>query len=119
MRSPFTLPAAFACGALAACGASSYAVRPVPRIAADTVGRPVSLLQEAFGEPRQVATAPTRLVYVWFIPEAPPGAPAGLHGCEIEVTVEPRSQQVLGFSLSNLGWSKCGNIERRVRVLAG
>jgi hypothetical protein len=118
MRFPLPALLVLACAALAACGASGYALRPVPRIAADTVGRPVSLLQEAFGEPRQVETAPTRLVYVWFIPEALPGAPAGLHGCELEVTVEPRSQHVLGFSLSNLGWSKCANIERRVRVLA-
>ncbi len=39
---------------LAGCGGSGYAVRPVPRIAADNVGKPVSVLQEAFGEPRKV-----------------------------------------------------------------
>ena len=37
--------------ALAACGHSGYAVRSVPSIAADNVGKPVSRLQEAFGEP--------------------------------------------------------------------
>ncbi len=41
---------------LAGCGGSGYAVRPVPRIAADNVGKPVSLLQEAFGEPRKIET---------------------------------------------------------------
>jgi hypothetical protein len=109
---------AFACAALGACAGSGYAVRPVPRIAADTVGRSVSLLEEAFGEPRTVTTAPTRLVYVWFIAATPPGASQGLHGCELEVTVEPRSRQVLGYALSNIGWVRCGDIERRVRVLA-
>ena len=41
---------------LAACSGSGYAVRPVPRIAADNVGKPVSVLQEAFGEPRKIET---------------------------------------------------------------
>lgn len=107
------------CFTLCACSGSGYAVRPVPRIAADNVGRPINRLREAFGEPRKVDAMPTSSVYVWFIPQAPAGAPAGFHGCELEVTVEPRSQQVLGFSLSNLGWTKCGEIERRVRVTAG
>jgi hypothetical protein len=101
---------------LAGCGHSAYAVRPVPRIAADSVGKPVGRLQEAFGEPRKIDTTPTRLVYVWFLPEKPAGAPTGFHGCEMEVTVDPRSLRVLGYSLSNLGWSKCPEVERRIRV---
>jgi hypothetical protein len=105
--------------AVAACGHSGYAVRPLPRIASENVGQPVSRLQEAFGEPRKVDASPTRLVYVWFIAAPPPGAPVGFHGCELEVTVEPRSQHVLGYSLSNVGWAKCGDIERRVRIVAG
>jgi len=104
---------------LAACNGSGYAVRPVPRIAADTVGKPVSLLEEAFGEPRKVDTTPTKLVYVWFLPQKPDGAPAGFHGCELEVTVEPKSQQILGYSLENLGWAKCAEIRRRIRLVAG
>jgi hypothetical protein len=104
---------------LAACSGSGYAVRPVPRIAADNVGWPVGRLQEAFGEPRKVDTTPTKLIYVWFIAQAPAGAPVGFHGCELEVTVEPKSQHVLGYSLSNIGWAKCGEIQRRVRVAAG
>jgi hypothetical protein len=119
MKSTRPALAVLACAALAACGTSAYAVRPVPRIAADAVGRPVGLLREAFGEPREVTNAPTRQVYVWFIAAAPAGVPPGFHGCELEVTVEPRSQQVLGYSLSNLGAVRCGEIERRVRVLAG
>jgi len=102
--------------ALAGCGHSAYAVRPVPRIAADSVGKPVGRLQEAFGEPRKIDTTPTRLVYVWFLPEKVAGAPTGFHGCEMEVTVDPRSLRVLGYSLSNLGWSKCPQVERRIRV---
>jgi hypothetical protein len=104
---------------LAACTGSGYAVRPVPRIAADTVGKPVSLLEEAFGEPRKVDTTPTKLVYVWFLPQKPDGAPVGFHGCELEVTVEPESQQILGYSLENLGWAKCAEIRRRIRLVAG
>jgi hypothetical protein len=104
-------------GLLAACS-SGYALRPVPRIAADTVGQSVSRLQEAFGEPRKIDTQPTKLVYVWFIQQNPDGAPVGFHGCELEVTVEPRSQHVLGYSLSNLGWAKCADIERRIRIVA-
>jgi len=102
--------------ALAGCGHSAYAVRPIPRIAADSVGKPVGRLQEAFGEPRKIDTTPTRLVYVWFLPEKPAGAPTGFHGCEMEVTVDPRSLRVLGYSLSNLGWAKCPQVERRIRV---
>jgi hypothetical protein len=101
---------------LAACGHSGYAVRPVPRIAADNVGKPVSRLQEAFGEPRKIDQTATRWVYVWFLPEKPAGAPTGFHGCEMEVTVDPRSQRVLGYSLSNIGWSNCGSVERRIRL---
>jgi hypothetical protein len=68
--------------------------------------------------PRKVDATSTKLIYVWFIAQAPAGAPAGFHGCEVEVTVEPHSQQVLGYSLSNIGWAKCGEIARKVRVVA-
>jgi len=101
---------------LTGCGHSEYAVRSVPRIAADNVGQPVSRLQEAFGEPRKIDRASTRSVYVWFLPQTPPGAPTGFHGCEMEVTVDPRSQRVLGYSLSNIGWANCGEVERKIRV---
>src|ERR1700690_2707734 len=97
--------AAWLCGAvvLAGCGASGYAVRPVPRIAADTVGKPVSILQEAFGEPRKIDKTSTKLVYVWFLPQKPKeGTPSGFQGCEMEVTVDARPQRVLGVSLSNI-----------------
>jgi hypothetical protein len=101
---------------LLACS-GSYAVRPVSRIAADNVGKSVRHLQDVFGEPRKVETTATRQVYVWFIPLQPKdGSPNGLHGCEIEVSVEPNSQQVLGYSLSNVGWASCSEIERRIRV---
>ena len=43
-----------ACWRWRAASSSGYAVRPVPRIAADNVGKPVSRLQEAFGEPRKI-----------------------------------------------------------------
>lgn len=103
--------------ALAACGGSGYAVRPVPRIAADTVGKPVSVLQEAFGVPRKIDKTATKLVYVWFLPQKPKdGAPSGFQGCEMEVTVDARSQRVLGYSLSNIGWSTCRDVQRRIRV---
>jgi hypothetical protein len=101
---------------LAACSHSGYAVRPVSSIAADNVGKPVSRLQEAFGEPRKIDQTSTRWVYVWFLAQQPAGAPAGFHGCEMEVTVDPRSQRVLGYSLSNIGWSNCREMERRIRV---
>jgi hypothetical protein len=104
---------------LAGCGHSEFAVRPVPRIAADNVGKQVSRLQEAFGEPRKIDQTSTKWVYVWFFPQKPPGAPTGFHGCEIEVTVDARSQRVLGYSLSNIGWSTCHDAERRIRVEAG
>jgi hypothetical protein len=103
--------------ALAACSGSGYAVRPVPRIAADTVGKPVSVLQEAFGEPRKIDKTATKLVYVWYLPQKPnEGAPSGFQGCEMEVTVDARSQRVLGYSLSNIGWSACRDVQRRIRV---
>jgi len=102
--------------AAAGCGQSGYAVRPVPRIAADNVGKPVSRLQEAFGDPRKIDQAPTKWVYVWFFPQKPAGAPVGFHGCEMEVTVDARSQRVLGYSLSNIGWSDCREVERKIRV---
>jgi hypothetical protein len=103
---------------LAACSHSAYAVRSVPSIAADNVGKPVSRLQEAFGDPRKIDQTSTKWVYVWFLPEKPAGAPTGFHGCEMEVTVDARSQHVLGYSLSNIGWSNCRNIERKIRVAA-
>ena len=99
------------------CSGSGYAVRPVPRIAADTVGKPVSVLQEAFGEPRKIDKTSTKLVYVWFLPQKPKeGAPSGFQGCEMEVTVDARSQRVLGYSLSNIGYSTCRDVQRRIRV---
>jgi hypothetical protein len=109
-------PMALAILALAACGHSGYAVRSVPSIASDNVGKPVSRLQEAFGEPRKVEQTSTKWIYVWFLPQKPPGAPTGFHGCEMEVTVDPRSQRVLGYSLSNIGWSNCRDVERKIRV---
>ena len=102
--------------ALAACGHSGYAVRPIPRIAAENVGKPVSRLRDAFGEPRKIETTPTKLVYVWFLEQTPAGAPTGFHGCEMEVSVDPRSEHVLGYSLSNIGWARCPDIERRIRI---
>ncbi len=114
-----TTTAAWLCGAavLVGCSGSGYAVRPVPRIAADTVGKPVSVLQEAFGEPRKVDKTSTKMVYVWFLPQKPKeGAPSGFQGCEMEVTVDARSQRVLGYSLSNIGFSTCGEVQRRIRV---
>ena len=101
---------------LAACGQPGFAVRPVPRIAADNVGQPVSRLEEAFGPPRKIDATPTRLVYVWFMEQAPPGAPAGFHGCEMEVTVDTRTQHVLGYSLSNIGWARCPDVQRKIHV---
>lgn len=109
---------ALALVALAGCHAA-YAVRPVPRIAADSVGKPVARLQEALGKPLKIDSTPTTAVYVWFLPQAPDGAPAGFHGCEMEVTVDARSEHVLGYSLSNIGWSKCREVERKIRIAAG
>jgi hypothetical protein len=104
---------------LGACS-GAYAVRPVPRIAADHVGKPVSELQEVFGEPRKIETTSTRQVYVWFLPLKPQGeSPSGFQGCEMEVTVDLRSQHVLGYSLSNIGASRCTEVERRVRRAQG
>jgi hypothetical protein len=102
---------------LVGCSGSGYAVRAVPRIVADSVGKPVSGLQEAFGEPRKVDVTPTKLIYVWFLPQKPKDAsPSGFQGCEMEVTVDARSQRVLGYSLSNIGWSACVDVQRRIRV---
>jgi hypothetical protein len=101
---------------LAACGQSGFAVRPIPRIVADNVGKPVSQLQEALGPPRKIDTTATKLVYVWFMEQTPPGAPVGFHGCEMEVTVDARTQHVLGYSLSNIGWAKCPDVQRKIRV---
>jgi hypothetical protein len=101
---------------LAGCSHSAFAVRPVSSIAAENVGKPVSRLQDAFGEPRKIDQTSTKWVYVWFLPEKPAGAPTGFHGCEMEVTVDARSQRVLGYSLSNIGWANCREVERRIRV---
>jgi hypothetical protein len=77
----------------------------------------VSVLQEAFGEPRKIDKTSTKLVYVWFLPQKPKeGAPSGFQGCEMEVTVDARSQRVLGYSLSNIGFSACRDVQRRIRV---
>lgn len=102
--------------AVCACANSGYAVRPIPRIAADDVGKPVKRLRDTFGAPRKIDTTPYKLVYVWFIEQIPAGAPAGFHGCELEVTVDPMSEHVLGYSVSNLGWAKCSDIVRKVRI---
>ena len=83
-----------AAATLAGCGHSAFAVRPLPRIVAENLGKPVSRLQDTFGEPRKIEVMPTKLVYVWFIPQAPAGAPQGFHGCEMEVTVDARSTYV-------------------------
>lgn len=107
---------ALGCLVLAGCGHSAYAVRSLPRIAADNVGEPVSRLREAFGAPRKIDATPTKLVYVWFLDQAPPGAPAGFHGCEMEATVDIRSQRVLGYSLSNIGWGRCAELKRNIRM---
>jgi hypothetical protein len=104
---------------MAGCGGNGYAVRPIPRIAADNVGKPISVLREAFGEPRKIDTTPTKLIYVWFLPQKPKDAsPSGFQGCEMEVTVDARSNHILGYSLSNIGWSTCGEVQRRIRVAA-
>jgi hypothetical protein len=101
---------------LLACS-GAYALRPVARIAADSVGKPVSGLQEVLGEPRKIDSTATREIYVWFLPLKPKdGSPSGFHGCEMEVSVDPNSQRVLGYSLSNIGWSSCSDVERRIRV---
>lgn len=105
-----------ATAALSACGHSEFAVRPVPKIVAENVGKPVSRLQEAFGTPRKIDSAGIKQVYVWFLPMKPSGAPSGFHGCEMEVTVDSRSQRVLGYTLSNIGWSNCREAERKIRI---
>ena len=105
-----------AAATLAGCGHSAFAVRPLPRIVAENLGKPVSRLQDTFGEPRKIEVMPTKLVYVWFIAQAPAGAPQGFHGCEMEVTVDVRSTNVLGYSMTNIGWSKCPQLERHIRV---
>jgi hypothetical protein len=97
-----------------------YAVRPVGRIAADHVGMPVSTLQEVLGEPRKIETSTTRETYVWFLAQKPKyGSPSGFQGCEMEVSVDPFSHRVLGYSLSNIGWTTCSDVERRIRVASG
>ncbi len=111
-----TAALALGTAALAGCSQSGYAVRPVPQIAAEMVGKPVQRLKEDFGAPRKVDTTPTKLVYVWFLEQVPPGAPKGFHGCELEVTVDIRSDRVLGYALANVGWGRCREVERRIRV---
>jgi hypothetical protein len=103
---------------LAGCAHSDFVVRPVSRIVADSVGQSISLLQDTFGEPRKVDTSTSKQVYVWFIATEPSGAPTGFHGCEMEVTVDARSQRILGYSLSNLGWGSCGEVQRKIRIAA-
>ena len=88
----------------------------MPRIAPDRVGKPVARLQEPFGEPRKIDSMQNRLTYVWFLERTPDGAPKGFHGCELEVTVDARSEHVLGYSLSNLGWCPFSKERRKVRV---
>jgi len=115
--SPLVVAAVVTAGmALAGCGQSGFAVRPIPRIAADNVGKPVGRLEEAFGAPRRIDTTPTKLIYVWFVEQTPPGAPTGFHGCEMEVTVDARTQHVLGYSLSNIGWTKCPEVKRKILI---
>ena len=80
------------------------------------VGKPVQGLKDDFGPPRKVETTPTKMVYVWFLEQVPPGAPMGFHGCELEVTVDIRSDHVLGYALANVGWGRCREIEHRIRV---
>ena len=105
------------CGLIGIAGCrSEFAVRPVPRIVADDVGQQVAVLQQVFGEPRRIDVLPMHLVYVWFFAQVPAGAPVGFHGCQLEVTVDSRTSRVLGYSMSNVGWSECGEIERRIRV---
>jgi len=113
---PLVIALALGLVALAACSHSAYTVRPVASIAADTVGKPVQRLEEAFGAPRRVDSTPTQRVYVWFLEQVPPGAPSGFHGCDMEVTVDIRSQHVLGYSLANVDWGKCGEVERKIRI---
>ena len=36
----------------------------------------------------------------------------------MEVTVDARSNHILGYSLSNIGWSNCGEVQRRIRIAA-
>ncbi len=104
-----------ACWRWRAAHSSAYAVRPVPRIAADNVGKPVSRLQEAFGQPRKIDRRRRSRSTCGSCAKAGRRA-AGFHGCEMEVTVDARSQHVLGYSLSNIGWSKCREVERQIRV---
>jgi hypothetical protein len=105
--------------ALVGCAHSDYATRPIPAIAAGIVGKPVHRLEEAFGAPRKVDRTPTKLVYDWFLAQAPAGAPVGFHGCEMEVTVDIRSEHVLGYSLANIGWGRCQDVQRKIRIAEG
>lgn len=104
--------------ALGGCGHSGYAVRPVSRIAADSVGKPVSWLRDVFGKPRKIDSSSTKLVYTWFLEQSPAGAPMGFHGCDMEVTVDIRTEHVLGYSFSNVGWGLCAEMQRKVQVAA-
>jgi hypothetical protein len=102
--------------ALGACAHSEFALRAVSAIAADNVGKPVGRLQDALGAPRKIEESSGKRIYVWFIEQKPAGAPTGFHGCELEVTVGAHSDAVLGYSLSNIGWSNCHEVERKIRV---
>jgi hypothetical protein len=94
-----------------------YAVRPVPRILADGVNEPIAELVAIFGEPRKVDTTPTKLIYVWFLPQKPSNAsPSGFNGCEVEVSVDARSRRVLGYSQSNLNFGACRDVRRKIPV---
>lgn len=104
------------CFGIGGCSHTDYIVRPIPRIAADNVGQPVRQLVDAFGTPRKIDTTTSKQTYVWFIEQKPPGAPAGFHGCEMEVTVDIRTEHVLGYSLSNVGWARCREVERKIHV---
>jgi hypothetical protein len=109
------LPVTFAT-LLAACS-SGYAVRPVARITKDAIGEPVSQLVELFGEPRKIDSSTTKTLYVWFLPQKPRDlSPSGFQGCELEVSVDPRSKRVLGFSQTNLGYTTCAEVMRKVRI---
>jgi len=80
-------------------------------------GQAVSVLQEAFGEPRKIDKTSTKLVYVWFLPQKPKeGAPSDSRAARWKSPSMHARQRVLGYSLSNIGWSACRDVQRRIRV---